>query len=62
MTNVIKYIHLNPVKHGAVKNVWQWKFSSYNVLCTEGETFLAKEKTLQRFGGLTEFKKFHSFS
>jgi REP element-mobilizing transposase RayT len=60
LTNVIKYIHLNPVKQGAVRNVWQWKFSSYNVLCSEGESFLAKAKTLAWFGGLAEFKKFHS--
>jgi len=60
LTNVITYILLNPVRHGAVENVWQWKFSAYNLLCSEGESFLAKEKTIEWFGGLTEFKKFHS--
>jgi putative transposase len=58
LTNVIKYIHLNPVKHGAVKNVWQWKFSSYNVLCSEGKSFLAKEK---RWNGVVDLRSLKNF-
>lgn len=41
---VIKYIHLNPVNHGIVKNVWQWRFSSYHALCANDSTFLSREK------------------
>jgi len=59
VTNLIKYIHLNPVKHGVAKNVSEWKFSSYNLLCSDGKTFLAKSRTLEWFGGLEEFKKYH---
>ena len=59
LTNVIKYIHLNPVKHGAVENVWQWKFSSYNVICSEAKSFVAKNQPLEWFGGVVEFKKYH---
>ena len=59
LTNVIKYIHFNPVKHGVVRNISEWKFSSYNVLCSEGETFLAREKTIRWFGRASEFKEHH---
>ena len=58
-TNLIKYIHLNPVKHGFVKNVSQWKFSSYNVLCSNEKSFLAKNQALEWFGGIEEFKNYH---
>lgn len=59
LTNVIKYIHLNPVTHGLVKDVSRWKFSSYNTLCANGETFLAREKVIQWFGNVEEFKNCH---
>lgn len=29
MSNQINYIHYNPVKHGLVKNVKDWKYSSF---------------------------------
>jgi REP element-mobilizing transposase RayT len=59
LSNLIKYIHLNPVRHKAVKNISQWKFSSYNILCSEEGTFLARQKTIGWFGGVEEFRKFH---
>jgi hypothetical protein len=58
LTNIIKYIHLNPVSHGIVENIAQWKFSSYNMLCSNEQTFLAKEKVIQWFGNVEEFKNF----
>lgn len=59
LTNVIKYIHFNPVNHGFVKHISQWKFSSFNTLCSDNETFLAKGKVLGGFGGLERFKLAH---
>lgn len=57
LTNVIKYIHLNPLTHGIVKEISQWKFSSYNAICSNQETFIAREKVLQWFGGIEAFKR-----
>lgn len=43
LTRVMKYIHLNPVKLGLVKDVSEWEFSSYNSICSNQETFLARK-------------------
>jgi putative transposase len=59
-SRLIQYIHLNPVHHGFVKNNRNWKFSSYNIICSDGETFLAREKVLKLFGGVEGFKMYHS--
>jgi REP element-mobilizing transposase RayT len=59
LTNVIKYIHLNPVTHGLVKVITQWKFNSYNAICSPRETFIAREKVLKWFGGVENFKLAH---
>ena len=59
LTHVIRYIHLNPVNHGVVKDVSKWKFSSFNIILSDQETFLAREKVLEWFGGVGEFKRYH---
>ena len=59
LTRIIRYIHLNPVKHGFTTGVSNWNYSSYNTLCSESETFLARDKVISWFGGLEEFKKAH---
>ena len=59
LTNVIKYIHLNPVAHGMVNFPFEWKFSSYNSIFSDCTTFLAREKVLAWFGGVEEFKRLH---
>jgi len=60
LTRTIQYIHNNPVKHGVVKCPSKWKFSSYNSLVSDRETFLRKEKVIEWFGNLEEFKKAHA--
>jgi hypothetical protein len=59
LTNVIKYIHLNPVTSGLVKEISEWKFSSYNAICSKQETFLAREEVLAWFGGIEGFRRAH---
>ena len=59
LTTVIKYIHRNPVKHRAVKDLSTWKFSSYNAICSDAETFVAREEVLRWFGGVEEFRRCH---
>lgn len=50
---------MNPVHHGFVSDFSEWKHSSYNMLCSTGETFLAREKVISWFGNVEEFKKAH---
>jgi len=59
MTRIISYIHMNPIKHGFTTEVSNWKYSSYNALCSETETFLRRDKVMSWFGNLEEFKKAH---
>ncbi len=59
LTNVIKYIHLNAVTHGLVKDISKWKFSSFNTICSTRKTFIARDKVLQWFGGVDAFRREH---
>ena len=36
LNNQINYIHYNPVKHGLVKNVKDWKYSSFHKFVEQG--------------------------
>jgi len=59
LINVIKYIHLNPINCGLVKELSRWKFSSFNAICSTQQTFIAREKVLAWFGGIEEFTRHH---
>ncbi len=58
-TQLIHYIHYNPVHHGFVKDLEDWKHSSYHAFLSERITQLKREKVLQWFGGKVDFEKFH---
>ena len=36
LNNHINYIHYNPVKHGYVKNIKDWKYSSFHKFVKQG--------------------------
>lgn len=55
----IRYIHVNPQRHGFIGDFREYPFSSYGVLISESETFLARESVLQWFGDKGAFKTFH---
>ncbi len=59
ITNVIRYIHRNPQQHGFVPDFRTWGYSSYNILCSQEKTFLARQKVINWFGNLQEFQKAH---
>jgi putative transposase len=59
ISNVIVYIHRNPVHHGFVKNMADWPWSSYLAMLTDKPTALKREEVLKWFGNLEEFLKFH---
>lgn len=54
-TRLIRYIHLNPVKHGFVDQPQDWEHSSYRSLLSKYETLLKRRKVLGWFGGRKEF-------
>jgi putative transposase len=56
---VIHYIHANPVHHGFVKDMSEWKFSSYNTYLSQSATKLSKDVILDIFGSKGYFIKYH---
>ncbi|WP_425636281.1 transposase [Algoriphagus yeomjeoni] len=59
LSRIILYIHLNPIKHGLVKKVNEWKYSSFESYCTNKTSKVSKELGLVWFGGIHEFLKIH---
>lgn len=55
----IFYIHKNPVHHGLVKKLEDWKWSSYKSFFSKGETSLQRDKVLEMFQGINAFAAFH---
>ncbi len=58
-TKLIHYIHSNPVHHGFVDNINDWRFSSYQTLCSTKDTKIERNKVLTWFGGERLFREFH---
>ena len=59
LTSVIYYCHYNPQLHDFVKNFKTWEFSSYHTILKNNNTFLASQKVLDWFGGVSAFEKAH---
>jgi len=60
LQQIVIYIHNNPVKHGFTKDLTQWKYSSYNEIIENKETFILKEYVISLFDNLENFKYLHS--
>src|SRR5699024_7104949 len=61
-TQLIRYIHLNPVKHGLVEKPGDWPHSSYNSHLSSKPTSLKRDEVLDWFGGKGNFIKQHTKS
>lgn len=57
---VIRYIHLNPVKHGFVNKPEDWRYSSFNSYLSNSKSLLKREYVIKTFGGRESFLKLHS--
>lgn len=58
---LVHYIHYNPVKARLCENIGDWKHSSYRAIAEGAVSGLIQIDTmLERFGGLEDFKAFHS--
>lgn len=58
-TNVIFYIHHNPVHHGFTKQVENWPHSSYAAILSNKQTQLQRGYVQKWFGGKRELVVFH---
>jgi hypothetical protein len=60
LRKLIHYIHFNPVRHGFVDKVNDWEYSSYQTLISTKETILKRNKVLELFGDIKNFKYCHT--
>lgn len=58
-TNLICYIHRNPIHHGVTKNYGAYPYSSFHLFLNEQTTLLQRQKVLIHFGGKDNFLKAH---
>ena len=56
---LILYVHLNPHKHGAVKDFQTYPCSSFNILLSNQTTFLDRDFVLGLFGSSEKFRNAH---
>ena len=59
LTNMIRYIHFNPVLHGFARRASEWRYSSYWVYFSNNRSLLERTEVYQWFGGVDEFKDFY---
>ncbi|MES2591369.1 MAG: hypothetical protein V4608_05760 [Bacteroidota bacterium] len=53
------YIHTNPVHHGFVEKITDWKYSSYHSMISDKVTQLKRNEVLDLFAGIENFKYNH---
>jgi len=53
------YVHQNPVKHGFVERLSEYRYTSYNTILSEQITFIQRETVLNLFENLTDFMESH---
>jgi uncharacterized membrane protein len=58
-TQLVHYIHYNPVHHQFCQNVTDWPYSSYRAVLSQKESKTEKETVLTWFGGATAYRVFH---
>jgi putative transposase len=59
-TSLIYYIHNNPVNHGFVRNIMDYRFSSVHQILSGRESFIMKDEVMEWFGGISDFLNFHA--
>ncbi|HLG38955.1 MAG TPA: hypothetical protein VI461_04765 [Chitinophagaceae bacterium] len=59
LTSAICYCHHNPQLHGFVNDFKEWEFSSFHAILNDDNAFIASQKIIEKFGGVTEFEETH---
>jgi REP element-mobilizing transposase RayT len=58
-TELVAYIHNNPIHHGIVENPEDYKWSSYITILSNKPTKLKRTELLEWFDGVQNFKSYH---
>ena len=56
---LVNYIHRNPIHHGLVKQLSDWKYSSYKTIISNKPTKLDRIEVLSFFDSVQDFILFH---
>ena len=59
LQTLIHYIHYNPVHHGFVNDLRDWKHSSYETFFSTKTTSLKREKVIEFYNDIDNFTDFH---
>jgi len=57
---IVHYTHANPVHHGFVRALDEWKYSSYKSMLSFKNTNLERKYVLDRFDGVKGFQDYHT--
>ena len=58
-SQLIIYIHANPLKHHIMKDFTKYRWSSYKAIISNGRTLIKRNEVLKWFGGVENFIKAH---
>ncbi len=61
LKNTLNYIHQNPIAHGYVTELDDWKYSSYASFFSSKESKINKTEVLNWFNDLDNFTFYHNF-
>ena len=59
LKTTLNYIHQNPVLHGYVNELDDWKYSSYSAFFSSAKTNICKKEAINWFDDLENFKACH---
>ncbi|GLR18551.1 hypothetical protein [Portibacter lacus] len=59
LSQLLCYVHHNPIHHGITNNYRYWQFCSYNAYANEVNTQIAKNEMLEFLGGKEQFFLLH---
>ena len=59
LSNIIYYIHANPVHHGFINNLADWSWSSYPFILQDNHSLVKRAEVIEWFGNLEQFIAFH---
>ncbi len=60
LSATIFYIHKNPVHHGLVQSISDWKWSSFKIHLSDEYTYLERGLVIAWFGNNAEYVEFHN--
>lgn len=62
LMNVIRYIHLNPVKHGYITQNSSYLYCSFYDVLANKNPYVKRTEILNLFGGMEQFLEFHRYN